>query len=355
MVGLGIAGNILLWKSGLYGYTADPGMSASSLGFLQWLSALAGLLQAALVLSSIEVFGRRRAPGISWFLFWTALLWSVGFGVISATKAGPLQPLVVTCFIYVITKGRIPKAAFLLPVFLVVMVYPFVNAFRENLNAGYRAQINTLGGLGDSLRKSFGDAFLSFGSTSGATANRNLTTATARLSYLDHVRNMLNLPAPSMLSGDEKVWLAPFYPLVPRFIWKDKPVLNKGVRLAYLLGSPGNTSAAITPVADLYVMYGRWGLVIGMLVWGTSLQLATNWITRRNISERGLFVYTLMAPVVLNLESDVVGFIVATVQYGILNVFLAYVSYAGSEIKDTRRFHGRTVTAVSRESRIGEP
>lgn len=331
MLGLGVVGNVILWKAGLYGYTSDLGERASSLGFIQWLSFMASLLGAALVVSAIEVIGKRSAGGAIKIVFWLALLSSIGFGVISGMKISLLFPFLYVILIYGIIKKRMPRMAILLPLFLVVLVYPFVNAFRANLNAGYRAQFNTVGGLEATVSHSFEDAFQSYGTTTAQAESLNSQAATSRLFYLSYLRDVIGLPAPSMLNGDEKVWLAPVYPLVPRFLWKGKPVLDKGIRLAALLGNPGGgTSAALTPIGDLYAMYGMYGVTFGMLVWGVCVQLYMNWIKGRNISERGLFVYTLMLPILLNLEADVVGLVASAVQFGILAVIMSHAIYGRS-------------------------
>jgi hypothetical protein len=327
MLGLGLAGDLVEWRLGLFSYISDAGAREASRGAVQWLSFVANLLTVALVVSAIEVFGRRSKALLIRSVFWLSLFFLIGFGVISGMKGEIVQPLVYVVVIYTITNRRMPRTAFLLPVFVVVLVYPFVTAYRENLNGGYRAQVNSRGGLEATLVKSFSDAFLSFGSTSQEAESAHSKEATSRLSYLTFVRSVVDLPAPSMLQGDEKVWMAPFYPLVPRFLWKEKPVLDKGIRLAFLLGSRGGTSAALTPIGDLYSMYGTYGVATGMLMWGACLQLFTNWISLRNISERGLFFYISVLPMLLYIEGDVVGLIAGTVQAGIATLLMSYVIY----------------------------
>ena len=48
----------------------------------------------------------------------------------------------------------------LLPL-LLVLIYPFVVAYRSNLNNGYRTQVNTVAGQEVVLEKSFDDVVLS--------------------------------------------------------------------------------------------------------------------------------------------------------------------------------------------------
>jgi hypothetical protein len=62
-------------------------------------------------------------------------------------------------------------------------------------------------------------------------------------------------------------------------------------------------------------------------VWVACLQLFTNWISLRNISERGLFFYISVLPMLLYIEGDVVGLIAGTVQAGIATLLMSYVIY----------------------------
>ncbi len=337
---LGIMGNALLWRLGLFGYTTDPGLRTSFSGVLPWIAFVANLLSYALVVSAIEVLGKPSADRAMTVIFWLSILISVGLGALSGMKSQVVTPIITVILVYGICKRRIPRTAILLPVFFILIVYPFVEAFRGNLNVGYSAQFNTVNGLQQTLVKSFDDAFLSFGSRSATARNENIGAATSRLSYLSYVRDVSSLPVPSMLQGDEKLWMAPFYPLVPRFLWKSKPILNKGVRLSVLLGHPSSSSSAPTPIGDLYSVYGTWGVAIGMLIWGACVQIYMNWVGGRSTDEKGLFIYVIMLSQLLNLEDDFTGLIAGTVQLGILVVITAYLIY------------GRSPTAAENTNRL---
>jgi hypothetical protein len=340
MLVLGVVGNVVLWRIGLFGYTGDATARASYSGVLAWITFMCDLLKYAVVVSAIEVFGKRSPGRAIKVVFWLSLLFAVGFGVLSGMKSGPLYPLADVALIYAIIRRRIPRTAFLLPLLLVVFIYPFTSAFRDNLNSGYSAQFNTLGGMEATLTKSFDDAFLSFGATSRGAANQNLQDATSRVSYLTYVRDVSSLPVPSMLHGDEKLWMAPLYPLVPRFLWKSKPVLNEGHRLSILLGHGSTNSSAPTPIGDLYSLYGAWGVAFGMFIWGVFVQLCMNWVGSKPASERMLFVYVFMLGPLLNLENDFTGMIAAAVQMAILVLVASYVIYgarsASTKLPDRR-------------------
>ena len=324
---LGIAGNVILWRLGLLSYLADEVTREANQGIVQWLIVLANMLTAALAVSTIEVLGKKSNNLLIKLVFVLSLAASIGFGLISGMKGNILSPFIVIVLIYGVTNGRMPRSAILLPVLLIVVVYPFVGAYRRNLNSGYRAQVDTVDGLEATLSKSIGDAFLTLGSNSTTAENGYSEEATIRLSYLSYIRDVIGLPAPSMLNGDERVWLAPIYPLVPRFLWKGKPVLDKGVRLSIALGLGDATTSVSTPIGDLYSIYGPYGVVAGMFVWGACLQLVMNSLGREAISEIRVFIYISMIRELTNLESDVVSLVAGIVQLGIVVLLLAYIVY----------------------------
>jgi hypothetical protein len=54
------------------------------------------------------------------------------------------------------------------------------------------------------------------------------------------------------------------------------------------------------------------------------------WIGRRHLNERGLFIFMLMLTALLNLEIDFVGLIAASMQRLIVALLLSYVVYGFS-------------------------
>jgi hypothetical protein len=324
MFGLGLAGNLVMWKMGLFSYTADSGLRESAFAIMPWLTFLANLLNGALIVSAIEVFGKRSTKLSINIVFWLSAVFSIGFGAISGMKGELLQPLLYLVLAYSITRGRIPRTTFLLPL-LLLLIYPFVNEYRDNLNTGYRTQVNTVGGLEAVLGRSFIDVVddpFSLNEHLG----KGFDLATDRLSLLTFVHDIIGLRAPSVLNGDEKIWLAPLYSLVPRMLWKDKPVLNKGQRLSVALGRPSTTSSAVTPIGDLFSMYGTYGAVIGMLIYGICLQTYMN-LASRGQSERNVFIYISMIVPLINLELDVVSLVTGAVQLGIVLLLTSYAIY----------------------------
>ena len=329
MLILGAAADFVLWNTGLFSYAADAELLEANQGIMQWLNLGPSLLNDALIVSAIEVLGKQPGKQLMRFVFWGSLTSSLLFGVIAGMKSAILSPMMYLMLVYGITHRRLPRTALLLPVFLVLIVYPFVSAYRANLNSGYRAQANTAGGMESTVLKSFDDAFLSFGSRSTGRGAAYTDEALRRLNYLSFVRDVIGLPAPSLLNGDEKLWMSPIYPLVPRALWKNKPVLDKGSRLSVALGGDRLTSDALTPIGDLYSLYGTYGVVIGMFIYGICLQQYMNWAGGR-LSERGLFVYASLLLPLLDFESDFVATVGGFIHAGIVVVLTSYLIYGRS-------------------------
>lgn len=326
MCGIGMAAKVFMWRAGLFSYLSDVNSVGISGGAFEWLVSSGDLLSAALVVSAIEVFGKRSRQPLIRFVFGLSLVASVGFGIISGMKGQIVAPLLFLLLVYGITRGRLPRTVILLPMILVASIYPFVNAYRNNLSKGYASQVNTVEGLEAVLVQSFDDAFSSFDSSSADATQSSSDQAKARLSYLSFVRDIIDLPAPSLLSGDEKVWMAPIYPLVPRFLWKDKPVMDKGKRLAEALGSSSGTSSAMTPIGDLFSLYGAYGVLIGMFLYGLCLQGYMNWLGR-HLSESGLFIHISMLMTFLAFEGDVVGTIQGVIHSFLVVLVTSYIIY----------------------------
>jgi hypothetical protein len=117
---------------------------------------------------------------------------------------------------------------------------------------------------------------------------------------------------------------------VPRFLWKDKPIDVKGLRLTVAKGKPATSWSSPTPIGDLYSMYGTNGVVVGMFIYGICMQLYMNRIALKMFSERELFVYVSMLLLLISFELDVAGFVAGVVQLWILTLAMSYIIYGRS-------------------------
>ncbi len=341
---VGLVTKFIMWRTGLLSYLSVPGVRESIAESMEWIVFLANLLWLSLAVSAIEVFGKRSASALMKIVLVLSIAFSCIFGLVSGMKQQLFQPLILLAAIFGITRRRIPRSALLLPVLLVV-IYPFYNAYRENLLMGYRYESNTLSGLKTVVVKSFDDVISGNYAASGKHRS-GFDSSVNRLTVLNDLHDLLSLPVPSLMNGDEKVWMAPVYPFIPRFLWENKPLLNKGQRFSIALGRPMTTSSSMTPVGDIYTIYGMWGVVLAPFLWGICLQFYMNRMTRGDLSERGLLVYLLLLVPLINIENDVASLVAAAVQAGAIAVVLSWLFYGSRPAKSRSARYSQPVANI---------
>jgi hypothetical protein len=326
LFGVGTAGKVILWKLGIIGYEAATMRYTADISAVGMLGIAGQCLTMAMLISGIEVIGKRsKSFGIRLLFIGSAAL-DLGFGLISGMKVEFLSPIFALVMLLGITQKRLPRLAWALPLFY-LLLQPFVLAYRMNLNAGYSAQINTVEGLTSALTKSVED-MLSSNTSFGRGHRSYFDTAGSRLSVLTLFHNVLQLPSPDLLNGDETLWMAPFYPFIPRVLWKEKPIFDKGIRMSEALGIGRTSSTNVPGIADLYALGGIPGIAVGMFIWGGCLQMYMNSM-RRGLSERELFLYVMILLVLTNIERDIIAMIGGVVESTCIYLVMSWLVYGG--------------------------
>ncbi|MGB6687380.1 MAG: hypothetical protein WBE76_06015 [Terracidiphilus sp.] len=325
---IGGAAKTILWRLGLIGYELATMQYSADVSLVGAFSAASQALQMAMVILAIEILGKRAPSYATRLLFVVSLVLCLGFGLVWGLKVDLLMPIFSLVALLGIVRGRLPRLAWALPAFYLIM-QPFMNAYRSNLNSGYATQIGTADGLISVLGKSFEDAISGSRNSRGSHNASAFQTASERLSALALFHNVIELPSPDLLNGEEKVWMAPFYPFIPRPLWKGKPVFDKGHRMSEALGIGTANSENIPAIADMYALGGVWAIPAGMFLWGAILQTYMNRI-KGGLSERGLFFYlTTLIPITTVSERDVVALIGSAVETGCIVLFLSWLVYGG--------------------------
>lgn len=323
----GMLGSLSLWRLGILGYQVAGVRANTSESLIGLLNVIGRMLILSMLVTGIEVLGKGSKSPIIRLIFASSVFFTLVFGLISGMKLEVLIPIFVLTLLQGITQRRLPKLIWVLPV-LFVLLQPLVNAYRTNLNAGYAMQINTVSGLFSAVSKSVDD-ILSGNQTSSRTLSRSpFDRFGARLSDLALFHNVLQLPSPDLLNGDETIWLAPIYPFIPRPLWKEKPVFDKGERMSEAMGIGVITSTNVPGIADLYVLGGAPGVLVGMFLWGCISQSYMNSM-RGGLSERGTFVYVIILLFLTNIERDIVALIGAAVQSVCVALILSKLVYGG--------------------------
>lgn len=128
--------------------------------------------------------------------------------------------------------------------------------------------------------------------------------------------------------------MIPYYPFIPRFIWRSKPILNIGGRFDRALGGDGHTSIAPTYPGGLYASYGIPGLLAGMLLLGIVAQWLTNMV--RGISnKRALFVYVAIFLTAADMEISFFNYWAGLIKNLVILGFVAFAVY-GTQQRPSR-------------------
>jgi hypothetical protein len=88
--------------------------------------------------------------------------------------------------------------------------------------------------------------------------------------------------------------LSPIYAVVPRFIWKNKPIADIGRHFSYeIYGSTFLNSIGFTPQGYFYLLNGFFGVVFGFLLIGSFMRVIT-WFLLERLREPIIYLYLLV-------------------------------------------------------------
>ena len=88
--------------------------------------------------------------------------------------------------------------------------------------------------------------------------------------------------------------LSPIYAVVPRFIWKNKPIADIGRHFSYeIYGSTFLNSIGFTPQGYFYLLNGFFGVVFGFLLIGSFIRVIT-WFLLERLREPIIYLYLLV-------------------------------------------------------------
>ena len=288
-----------------FGYGASQDAYFKNLAAMQVANVVFELGTYALLILAIErcfhPFSLERK-----MLFWMVFVPECAWGLLSGMKGELLQNFVLVG-VAASVAGRRIKTGWLAATFLgLVMIYPFYNQYR-GLVRDRAEQGMDLSSATEIGMQAFEQASAGSGVQDWIAGGAG--SAIARLNLLQSVAELLNLgPRGRFLQGEERWWMLPFYPFVPRFMWPGKPILDKGRRFSIAIGIGDQTSTALTYPGDLLFEYGVTGLLSGMFLFGIAAQHLTDRFAKAHDKQR-LLVHTGIFLTVLSIfELDAFDF-----------------------------------------------
>jgi hypothetical protein len=314
---------LALLYSGTYLYAGDADKYSASLSYVHWLLFLANLSFYAIVMICIEAFQvGKKTFQMTWLLLLAGI--DLVFALVSGMKEEVLLVLLLMFVTWRLIRGRAGWAVMLALLVGLIAFYP--------VNAYYRQELRNEGGAtsfsmsASLMARSMNDVaqdysledLLSLGAES--TVNR--------LDLLSTVHFLVNGADTNELKGEEKLWMVPIYAIVPRFVWHSKPILDKGRLLSIAMGAGDQTSTAITPFGDLYILGGVPAVIGGMFLVGMLMQGCSNLILGV-YDPKQLFIYMVLFRMCAKPEADMFFYCSALVQDLVIALAIGFMVYGG--------------------------
>jgi hypothetical protein len=276
--------------SGHFGYVGDASSAVTTAsGYGQILSLLSLFAPLAVIAAALQVF-RERLPGARVTLI---ALFLIEFAVsaVSGDKQSFIVLVLAVIIPYSAAHHRLPKLALILAVAVfMLIVIPFTGAYR-NAARGGEATLTTSQAI-DAAPDIFRQA---------VTVNNLVTALPASSGYLLQRIREIDSPAIILQRTPQQIGFlspaqlveAPLAALVPRAIWRGKPIMATGYTFNqdyYDSPSTSYTSAASTPAGSLY-QYGGWiPMMAGMFILGCGMRLIDEAVDIRVSAHAALFI-----------------------------------------------------------------
>jgi hypothetical protein len=308
--------------TGRLGYAGSAAVTSAT-GYDQFLADL-GLLAPLAVCSAAFLAYRERRPGARVTLV-VLFLAEIAYGALTGNKAAFVTAALAVIIPAAAARARLPKGILIaaVAVFLVIVV-PFTLAYRTAIRGGVTLTASQAAAQAPGILRQTADG------------TQALTAVPASLDYLLQRVQEISAPAiimqrtPSQIpyTSPAQLVTGPLADLVPRALWPGKPILEPGYLFSQeYYGAPATvlSSAAVTPVGDLW-RHGGWIPVIaGMFALGCGVRLLDDSLDART-DPHAIFLVLLLFPLV-KAENDWVGLLAgipATIAVWLLGVMLAF-------------------------------
>jgi hypothetical protein len=289
--------------TGRFGYVGDAASAVSTAtGYAQVLNLLGFCAPLAVATAGLQAF-RGRLPGARLTL---AILFVAELivGAAEGNKVNFVAAVLAVIIPYSAARRRLPVAGIVLTVLAFLMiVVPFTAAYRAAARGGPATLTS-----GQAISAAPGIFRQTVSGHNMVTAvPRSTTYLLTRIREIDAPAIILQRTPDQIgyLSGAQLIE-GPALGVVPRAIWPSKPIQATGYELNMdYYGLPSNlyTSAAITPVGDLY-RHGGWvPVLVGMFLLGCGVRLFDDTFDVRENPHAVLLVLLIFPSLVLG-EAD---------------------------------------------------
>jgi hypothetical protein len=289
--------------TGRFGYVGQVSSAVTAAtGYGQLLSTLSLLAPLGLCTAALQVY-REQLRGARLTLAILFLL-ELALGALAGGKENFIVAVLAVVIPMSAARYRLPKAAVIGGVlFFLVIVIPFNQAYRAAARNG-SATLSASQAIGEAptiLRQTL------TGHSVMTVLPNSLIYLLQRIREVDSPAVILQrTPAQIPFSSPVKLVEAPLVDIVPRAVWPGKPILATGYQFSqqyYSSPSTVYTSAAVTPIGDLF-RHGGWiPVMVGLALLGCGVRLLDDVLDVRANPHASLLLL-LLFPSVVGSEDD---------------------------------------------------
>jgi hypothetical protein len=331
---------VYMLRHGMYGFLESTNITQSHMAEVQVWIVIESFGLYALFLFAVEAYYHPKDKvrvGLFWTVFGLECLW----GLLSGMKRPLINTFLAAALVSTFARRKLRLRWLVLVILAFIAIYPLINNYRSIVRPKSGDSVTSLTAATQAMQGAAGEAARR-GGTAGGWAAAGLSSALSRLDMTKDVALLLAYQDRAyMLEGDWRLWMIPFYPFVPRFIWPTKPIQDIGGRFTRLLGGLDTTCTSITIPGDLYLLHGGIpGLVLGMFLVG----LVCQWLTNPVImwpSKRNLFIYGCIFFSAANWENDFFAYATGLIRSFVIIQVLALFIYGPARASSRSHQPGR--------------
>lgn len=347
---LGAAGRFIALAQGSFGYISRDVVAATTTS--SPLLSLVGKLEAlAAVGALMATFLVARSPSLRHrLLLWGIVASELLFGLLSGMRSEVVLLFVSIGAVMWQLRGRPSLRSVAALAAVVVVLVPFMAAYRETVRDGNRTEVTTSEAVG---------LIPSLLVTTLVDVSPSDAIATPTDFVLDRFRGIDGVaivrqrtPSEIPYVSIEQTFAEPILGLIPRVVWHNKPVYTTGLDYAReYLGQSRVVVSASTPtqIGDLYRRGGVVAVAVGMALVGALCRVLARVLRPR----RDPRVVLLAVPILLalaNMDSDFLILPLAVIQTALLTGVACRVVFRATSAPPARHLSGLGLVVGSRSA-----
>lgn len=347
-----LASTIFMLDMNLYGYYTEQGQIDKYINLYQVFYLISNLSNYVLIISAIEFYSKRKSIRISG-LFYASSLSLIFLGFIAGMKGGVVWPILLIFLCKYLVSGKFPKLIFILLLAFTVISYKVIEPLRSKINesklcihSGLAYKIALLNSASFECNTDEEQVFEKQPNEKQPNEKKpnkkQLNEEVQRPLHINFLARMNlseigshaiayrdsdSVGTQALTKWTYEILMAPAYAFIPRAIWPDKPITDRGLWYTQkVLHADLNTSTGMGPVSGLYLAGKYWGVILGFMLVGF-LQASLFYLVKGGGNQASKFIYIALLSTLIFVGDDFSAFIVTLIRAGICILTVSFLVY----------------------------